>query len=86
MTVRSCASHIATRVVKEFNIDPQRMLWVEYYPASKYGRYNDRIMPESYVAVDFPWYGGKALEPKWRALKPPVLDAIKKLVSGKNFN
>ena len=81
MTVRSCAGHIATSVVKEFTIDPLRMLWVEYYSASKYGRNNDRIMPESYVAVDFTWHGNTALEPKWRALKPPVLDVIKKLVS-----
>ena len=80
MTVRSCAGHIATMVVKEFNIDPQRMLWVEYYPDTRYGRHNDRLMPESYVAVDFTWHGDKALEPKWRALKPPVLDAIKKVV------
>jgi len=26
--------------------------------------------------------GDKAIEPKWRALKTPVLDAIKKLVNG----
>ena len=26
--------------------------------------------------------GDKAIGPKWRALKPPVLDAIKKLVNG----
>ena len=81
MTVRSCAGHIATMVVKEFNIDPHRMLWVEYYPASRYGRYNNLVIPESYVVVDFSWRGNKAIDPKWRALRPPVLDAIKKIVN-----
>jgi len=30
--------------------------------------------------VEFSWLSEKAIEPRWRTLKPPLLDAIKALV------
>jgi hypothetical protein len=79
MTVRSCAGHIATKVTQEFNIDPLRMLWIEYYPVITYGADSEHSIPEQYVAVDFAWYKDKAISPRWRQLKPPILDIIKDL-------
>ena len=79
MTVRSCAGHIATNVTRDFNIEPHRMLWVEYYPLITYGSNFENTIPEQYVAVDFQWYKGKAINPKWRQLKPPLLEIIKSL-------
>lgn len=80
MSIRSCAGHIATNVVQDFKIDPHRMLYVEYYPEVHYGANARRTIPEQYVAVDFTWYEEKALNPKWRQLKPPLLDIVKTLV------
>ena len=80
MSVRSCAGHIATGVVKEFNQDPQRMLYVEYYPPTAYGENKEHIITERYDAVNFIWHDDKAIQPKWRALKAPMLDIIKQLV------
>jgi hypothetical protein len=57
------------------------MLWVEYYPESRYGMDNTRVIPEKFDIVEFAWYEGKAMHPKWRELKPPLLDEIKKLMS-----
>ena len=84
MSVRSCAGHIATRVTKEFGINPQRMLWVEYYPESIYGSEVIHTVPEQYDSVEFVWKAGKAIEPKWRPLKPPVLDEVKKRIKSSN--
>ncbi len=81
MSVKSCTSHVATKVAEEFNIDPQRLLWVEYYPESTYGVADERIIPERLEAVEFTWYEGKAVKPKWRELEPPLREEIKKLVS-----
>ncbi|RLC30733.1 MAG: hypothetical protein DRH37_04685 [Deltaproteobacteria bacterium] len=78
LSVRSCAGHIATLVTKEFGIQPKRMLWVEYYPESRYGREVVHTVPERYDSVEFVWKEGKAIEPKWRPLKPPILDEVKK--------
>ena len=81
MSVKSCTSHVATKVAEEFNIDPQRMLWVEYYPESKYGVEGEHTIPEKLEAVEFTWFDGKAIKPKWRELEPPLREEIKKLVS-----
>jgi hypothetical protein len=80
ISVRSCSGHIATLVTKAFNIDPLRMLWVEYYPEHKYGAGDTHFIPEKLDAVEFSWHGDKAIQPKYRPLMPPLLDEIKKLI------
>ncbi|MEJ2657681.1 MAG: hypothetical protein P8012_10885 [Desulfobacterales bacterium] len=80
MSVRSCISHIATLVTKEFGIDPLRTIWVEYYPEHKYGARDTHIISEKLDAVEFSWHEDKAIQPKWRPLMPPLLDEIKKLI------
>jgi hypothetical protein len=80
MSVRSCAGHVATSVAREFKIDPQRMLYIEYYPESIYGEHRERRIPEKYEAVDFTWTEGGAIQPRWRSLQPPLLDAIRRIL------
>lgn len=79
MSVRSCSSHIATVVAKNFNIDPNRMLFIEYYPSTTYGGKKETIISERYEAVEFAWHEDKALEPKYRKLTPPLLQTVKEL-------
>ena len=81
MSVRSCCGHIATGVAREFNIKPDRMLFIEYYPQSVYGEQQDHVIAEKYDIVDFNWHEGKAIQPKWRSLKPPMLDVVKELLA-----
>ena len=80
MSVRSCTGHIATRVAEKFSIEPHRMLYIEYYPQTAYGNRKQHIIPEKYDVVEFVWDKGKAIEPKWRTLRPPMLEMIKQLV------
>jgi hypothetical protein len=80
MSVRSCTGHIATNVTRQFNIEHDRMLYIEYYPQTAYGEHDEHIIPEKYDVVDFTWHEGRAIEPKWRTLKPPLLDVIKEIV------
>ena len=80
MSVRSCASHIATNVTQQFKIEPERMLFIEYYPQTSYGEHNEHVIAEKYEVVDFTWHEGRAIEPRWRTLKPPLLDVIKGIV------
>jgi len=81
MSIRSCSGHIATLVIKKFGIDPRRMLWVEYYLASEYGAEKVHNIPERFDVVEFTWYEGRAIEPKWRVLNPSMVNTIKELVS-----
>lgn len=80
MSVRSCCSHVATRVVQTFNIDPQRMVFIEYTPPSTYGDKGQHHIPEKYDVMDFDWHDDSALHPKWRPLDPPLLDVVSALM------
>ena len=80
MSVRSCSGHIATSVARKFNFKPDRMMFIEYYPRKVYGEQGDHVIEEKYDVVDFNWYDDKAIQPKWRALKPPMLDVVKELI------
>lgn len=84
MSVRSCTGHIATSVAREFKINPHRMLFIEYYPETVYGEHKEHVIPEKYDVVDFNWHEDKAIEPKWRTIKPPLLDVIKALVESRS--
>ena len=79
LSMRSCTSHIATCVTQDFGIDPARMLFVEYYPTVVYGGEDQHNIPEHYDAVEFNWHDGKAIEPTWRTLRPPLLDLVRDL-------
>lgn len=80
MSIRSCAGHVATAVTRAFDIDPGRMLWVEYYPLVTYGARKEHVIPERYEIVEFSWRDGMALKPSWKTLQPPMLDIIRDLV------
>jgi hypothetical protein len=80
MSIKSCSSHIATRLTQKFSIDHSRMLFVEYYPSINYGDKNQYHIPEKYELVEFKWQEDRAISPKWRLLKPPMLDVVKDLL------
>jgi hypothetical protein len=35
---------------------------------------------EQFVAVDFSWYDGKALSPRLRQLKPPIVEVVREIM------
>jgi len=55
-------------------------MFIEYYPQTEYGEKREHIIEEKYDVVEFNWHEEKAIEPKWRTLKPPLLDVIKEMV------
>lgn len=81
MSVKSCVSHVATCVVRDFRIDWHRMLWVEYYPASTYGIADEHLIPERFDMVEFEWHEDSALHPKWRPPAPQMAENLKTLIS-----
>ena len=81
VSVRACISHVATTIVHRFNLDPDRMVLVEYYPRETYGQQAEKIIPEKFDVVDLQWHGDKALFPSWRPLKAPLLGTVRGLVT-----
>ncbi len=84
VSVRSCVSHVATSVIREFKLDPQRMIFIEYYAASTYGDKGQHAIPERYETVEFVWHEDKALRPRWRALNPELRGEVKKLMQDRD--
>jgi hypothetical protein len=79
VSIRAVAGHIATSVVGQFDLDPQRLLWVEHYPRSVYGKDGEHEIPERYDVIQFTWESTRAISPRWEPLKPPLLDTIRRL-------
>lgn len=80
LSVRSCTSHIATCVVREFDMDPHRMVYLEYQPATTYGDRDQHQIPAKFDVVDFEWHDNRALHPKWRILQSPLLETVAGLI------
>lgn len=83
VSVRAYTGHIATGVVKKFDLAPHRLLWIEYYPERTYGASGEHSVPERYDAIEFTWEGRKAVSPRCQTLKPPLLDTIKAIAAEK---
>jgi len=81
VSVRSACSHVASRVVRQFEIDPQRMVFIEYTPASTYGDRGQHHIPAKFDVMDFVWHEGYAMHPKWRPLDQPLLDLVSDLIA-----
>lgn len=77
VSVKSCAGHIATLVTQQFNINPSRMFWIEYYPETAYGKNRKKKIEEKFEAVEFEWHNGMAIHPKWRPVPQPIIDIVK---------
>lgn len=80
MSVRSCSSHIATMVSRQFHVAPSRMQFVEYYPRKTYGRDGKNFIPEMLEAVDFSWKENLAMHPRLRPLARPLLKRLQQLL------
>jgi len=80
MSVKSCAGHIATQVVRSFKLDPQRLLYLEHYPETRYGVQGEHQIAERFEAVEFTWHEGHAIKPRGRVLKAPMAAKIKELM------
>jgi hypothetical protein len=80
LSIRSCAGHIATCVTEQFQIDPSRMVFVEYYPQQTYGQKQEHVISERFDIVDFKWHSGKALHPTWRPLPSTLTKTLIELM------
>ncbi|MEW6078866.1 MAG: hypothetical protein AB1724_13705 [Thermodesulfobacteriota bacterium] len=80
ISVKGWAGPLASCIIRKFNIDYQRMMWLEYYPAVEYGQRKTKYIQEKIEVVEFVWEAGHAVRPRWRPLDPPLLDRVRELV------
>lgn len=63
-SVTNAAEEIATQVVHQFRIDPERLLWVEHYLRED-TRAGQSSGGEEYDLVTFVWDGKQFVQPHW---------------------
>lgn len=85
LSVRSCASHIASSIAEKFNIDIRRIMYVEYYPESRYGPHKERTLPARYDVADFTWYKKNAPGVKWHSLNADMLEIVEKYMKNNDY-
>ena len=85
-SIRNYGGHIATGVVERFQIHPNRMVWVEYYPEQYYGPQKEKTIPERFDETEFHWMDKKAIQPRWKPLKEPLLGILKTLIRDHQVN
>jgi len=66
---------LVNQVVHEFNLDPSRLVWVEYYPVGE-SKYYQAINETGLSMVNFNWKGGKATEPQWVSITIQTLQGL----------
>lgn len=80
-SVKNYTGHIATGVIEKFNIEPSRLIWVEYYPEKRFGVNLQMVIPERFDEAEFTWMDNKALHPKWKPLKEAYLTILKNSIA-----
>lgn len=68
-SVTNAAEEIATLVVSQFKISPDRLVWIEHYPG-------DSEQDETLDLVQFNWGGGKFSEPRWTRITRAAAEAL----------
>lgn len=67
---------LATQIAKEFQLNPDRLIWIEHDPAG-IGTLDSSNLGTELSQVLFQWEGGKARNPQWYDLSAEMVIALK---------
>lgn len=67
-SITNCVEFLATKIVAEFSLRTEDMLWIEHYPHSGHDA--------TYDSVEFEWVRGQATSPRWFSLPKQYVDLV----------
>jgi hypothetical protein len=74
-SITNCAEYLATLVVRQYELFPDRLIWIEHYLERSFGKY-DRLA-ESYDLVELDWDGERfATPPRWKRITPETVEQL----------
>ena len=81
-SITNMAEHLATRVCYAYQIDPQKLIWIEHYP-ERGNEWMHQPIPESWDRVSFdraeaPDGVMRFLHPDWKHLDRDTFEGLKK--------
>jgi hypothetical protein len=62
---------VASQIVQKFQLNPDRLIWIEHCPAS-----TNRPKCKGFSQVSFQWQAGKATNPEWQAVDDGTVAAL----------
>lgn len=62
---------LADQIVREFYLDPTKLVWIEHYTASF-----QKPTCADFSQVTFDWHNGQATNPQWTAIAPETAQAL----------
>lgn len=65
-SITNCAGELATRIVNEFHLDSELLIWIEQIPTSSI----------EFSRVEFDWFNRVASHPRWSYLTRLEAEAI----------
>lgn len=78
VSVTNACEDIATRLVQNFGINPQRTRFIEHYPEVKTMHYgSEHVRKETFDEIFFTWdRNGRAFVPKWKSLAKEEVERL----------
>ena len=69
--IPSQLEQLATHIVRTFQLDPDRLLWIERDP-----HYASRPINTEYSEISFDWHQGIATNPQWKAIANASVESL----------
>ncbi len=69
--IPSQLEQLATHIVRTFQLDPDRLIWIERDP-----HYASRPINTEYSEISFDWHQGTATNPRWKAIACESVESI----------
>jgi hypothetical protein len=69
MSITNAAEVLASKVVRQFHLDPKTTRFIEHYGQESYDHEEGRKRADTFDEITFSWNGTVATEPKWKPIK-----------------
>lgn len=69
----NAADKLATKVINEFEINPNRLFWIEHYPTLHFDK---SIKKEHFDSVTLQWNGKKFSNPEWKRIQKEEVETL----------
>jgi hypothetical protein len=68
MSITNAAEVLASKVIKQFHLNPKTTRFIEHYGKASYDSEEGRKRADTFDEVTFLWTGTVAMQPKWKPL------------------
>ncbi len=86
MSITNAAEVLASKIVKQFHLDPKNTRFIEHYGQESYDYEKGRERADTYDVITFTWKDTTALQPVWRPADAKEMQKLLKQSKRKTVN